>query len=207
MRKLDKKRVRSRPSGKSLQRMMVGTRLTAELRKKLDEATARSGRSMAQEIELRLERSFETQELLTNVVSLAYGEHVAGILLMVGLVMDQTGRSAAYWAMANRKHTDVPLEDIDAWPEQSFAFDQAIRGAIDVLEWARPVGRREPSALVTNSLGAGIASAFLRDLEVEKPQAGPRVLASTRYFKQDLSRLRSMLQPVLQRKKAALTEG
>lgn len=53
----------------------------ADLKRKLDEAAEKSGRSQSQEAELRLERSFEREELLPDVLTLAYGKPLADILI------------------------------------------------------------------------------------------------------------------------------
>jgi hypothetical protein len=45
----------------------LGLRVTAELKRKLDEAAANSGRSQSQEAELRLERSFERDHLSAEI--------------------------------------------------------------------------------------------------------------------------------------------
>jgi len=172
---------------------MVGTRLTPELKDALDQAVQASGRSMAQEIEMRLQRSFDLQDLLADALVLAYGEQLAGIILMMAAVMDRTGRTAAHWAMAKRRYTGTPLEDIDAWMEHSFAYDQAVEGAMAVLMWARP--NIEPNAptraLASETLGITTASGMLRQLESDgEVDRGPHA-----------AKLKSLLGPVLARKR------
>ena len=63
------------------ERVSLGLRVTADIKQKLDEAAARSGRSQSQEAELRLERSFEREELLPEVLTLAYGKPLADVLI------------------------------------------------------------------------------------------------------------------------------
>jgi uncharacterized protein (DUF1778 family) len=63
------------------ERVSLGLRVTADIKQKLDEAAARSGRSQSQEAELRLERSFEREELLPEVLTLAYGKSVADVFI------------------------------------------------------------------------------------------------------------------------------
>lgn len=156
-------------------------------------AVAASGRSQAQEIEMRLERSFDRQDLLSDALTLAYGPQLAGILMIVAGVMNHAGRAAAHWAIANRKHPGLPLKDIDAWFEHSFAYNQALEGAVAVLMWARPVRKPDaPSrALVSDHLGVTIASNVLRALEgdVDEEQIPE--------FSRDLDKIRSLLRPIL----------
>jgi hypothetical protein len=47
-------------------------------------ASEQSGRSLNQETELRIERSFDREELLPQVLTLAYGEEIAGHLMRLG---------------------------------------------------------------------------------------------------------------------------
>jgi hypothetical protein len=56
----------------------MGIRTTAELKQKIEDAAMESGRSLAQEIELRLERSFDedvaheiTREIVKDVIAAA----------------------------------------------------------------------------------------------------------------------------------------
>lgn len=57
-----------KPAVRIGRRAPLGLRTTDELRTKLDEAASNSGRSLSQEVELRLERSFETEFLVTALV-------------------------------------------------------------------------------------------------------------------------------------------
>jgi hypothetical protein len=69
--------------GKSGERVPLGLRVTAKLKSQLDEAFKTSGRSQSQEAEFRLERSFDRQDLLTEVLSLAFGDNDAELLLAI----------------------------------------------------------------------------------------------------------------------------
>jgi hypothetical protein len=69
------------------ERFSIATRVTPELKRRLDAAAAESGRSQAQETELRLERSFDRTDLLTEVLVLAHGKEVAAALLHIGILM------------------------------------------------------------------------------------------------------------------------
>ncbi|MBB5045942.1 hypothetical protein HNR60_000677 [Rhodopseudomonas rhenobacensis] len=55
-------------------------RFSERLRRRLEKAADESGDSMNAEIIRRIERSFEKQDLLTEVLTLAYGPQMAGLL-------------------------------------------------------------------------------------------------------------------------------
>ena len=46
------------------ERVMIGCRVSAEIKNRLDEAAQKSGRSQAQELELRLQQSFEVEDMM-----------------------------------------------------------------------------------------------------------------------------------------------
>src|SRR5262245_42670576 len=65
------------------ERFQLRVRVTPELKRCLDAAAEKSGRSQCQEAELRLERSFEREDLLIEALTLAYGGKMAGCILMM----------------------------------------------------------------------------------------------------------------------------
>jgi hypothetical protein len=69
------------------ERFQLGVRVTPRVKKMLDNAAEESGRSLNQETELRIERSFDRQELLPEVLTLAYGEDIAADLMKLGAEM------------------------------------------------------------------------------------------------------------------------
>lgn len=73
-------------------RVSLGLRVTADMKKRLDAAAALSGRSQSQEAEMRIERSFDRQDLLPEVISLAYGEPMARLLLAMATAMPPTDK-------------------------------------------------------------------------------------------------------------------
>src|SRR3954447_8910172 len=62
------------------ERVPMSFRVTAETKRRMDEAARESGRSVAQEIEQRLDKSFERGPLLDEALLLAFDEGLAGIL-------------------------------------------------------------------------------------------------------------------------------
>jgi len=81
------------------ERFQLGVRVTAELKRKLDAAAEQSGRSQSQEAELRLEHTFDRQDLLSEVLTLAYGKEIAADLMWLGETM-----------VLERRDRDDPLE-------------------------------------------------------------------------------------------------
>jgi hypothetical protein len=62
-------------------------RVPPQLKEAMDQAAAESGRSVAQEIELRLDRSFRTESLLNEVLDLSFGQENANYLYVLGVAM------------------------------------------------------------------------------------------------------------------------
>jgi hypothetical protein len=109
---------------------MIGTRVTPDLKQRLEAAAEHNGHSQAQEIELRLQRSFDREEIFTEVLKHAYGRELAALLLEIGSVMDLTGRLAAFDA----------TRTLESWTSNTFAYKQAVQGAAHILRKRRPRG-------------------------------------------------------------------
>jgi hypothetical protein len=106
--------------------------MTPELKRQLDFAAEQGGRSQSQEAEFRLERSFDRSNLLGEVMSLAFGERAAGLLLAMGIAMQ--GAAATTMFIKNRK----PNED---WTSDPDAYREA-RNAVDILfQLGKPAGK------------------------------------------------------------------
>ncbi len=130
----------SRPRGRPAKhptegkRIPLGLRVTAQIKQRLDDAAAKNGRSQSQEAELRLERSFERQDLLPETLALAFGQEAGGLLMAAGMVMTTVGSDAG--RDLSRKTRTEPRN----WIDDPYAFDQALRAMIDMLDRARPPG-------------------------------------------------------------------
>lgn len=72
-----KKRVGRPTKSPEGERVSLGLRVTADIKRRLDAAAEASGRSQSQEAEFRLERSFDRQGLLEEVLFLAYPQAIA----------------------------------------------------------------------------------------------------------------------------------
>jgi hypothetical protein len=106
-------------------------RSRGDMHARLAGAAARSNRSISEEIEWRIERSFLDQDRAIEALGLIYGPELAGLLLVLGEVMKEVGEQTAYLA----EHT---LESARNWMAHPFAFATAAEGAKAVLEAFKP---------------------------------------------------------------------
>jgi hypothetical protein len=107
--------------------------VSAEVRSQLEATAKRAGRSLSQEAERRLEGSFVRQNLLNEVLTLVYGPRLAGLLVLLGALMDAAGRETNFLSTNSRGD----------WTNNSFAYDQAVKAAIWLLDTARPASERD----------------------------------------------------------------
>lgn len=64
--------------------MALSLRVTADLKKRLEQNAELNGRSLSQEAEFRLEHTFDRQGLLLEVLKLAFGVGWAGFIIFNG---------------------------------------------------------------------------------------------------------------------------
>lgn len=146
------------------ERSTLSIRANALLKSRLLAAAESNSRSLSQEAELRLEQSFRDQLLLHEILELAFGKPLAGILLTIGGSMNETGRIAA---LAETR----TLEGSAAWLDNPYGYDQAVQAALQIFEGLRPEG--DPAAtrgklkVATENLGALIANGRLHALQGE----------------------------------------
>src|SRR5438067_1401563 len=94
----------------------VGFRAPRELKERLEAAATRSGRSLSTEAQIRLEKSFEKQDLLTGALELAYGPQLAGIVFLIAEMMSENGRLAGFTSGES-------AEAMENWLSDPFAYD------------------------------------------------------------------------------------
>lgn len=104
-------------------------RIREDLRQHLEQSAKGRRVSLNQEIVDRLEHVRDRTGLLTEVLKLAHGQRMAGILTALGLVMGIAGRLSARTSLKPREWTDDPE-----------LFENAFRAAVSLLEAARPEG-------------------------------------------------------------------
>jgi hypothetical protein len=100
------------------ERFQLGVRVTPEMKMRIEAAAEASGRSISQEAELRIEQSFDRQDLLTDVMMATTGSKTAAaILMLIARVMVDSGLThkaiakpgmSADWA-ADDDHRDIAL--------------------------------------------------------------------------------------------------
>jgi hypothetical protein len=113
-------------------RYPLNMRTTFELRRDLEVAAKASGRSLAQEAEYRLERSFLGQQGVFDAMEFRYGQGTAGILLILGDLMNLIGMSTLVAASNSEKSRE--------WWNNKYAFDQAKKGVDVILSALEPDG-------------------------------------------------------------------
>jgi hypothetical protein len=133
---------------------MLGVRVTPKRKREIEAAATKSGRSLSQEAELRIERSFEREDLFIEALMLQYGPCLAAILLLIGDGMHAAGTSAGF--ISNRT-----LEGSQDWLNNPYAFDQAARLANTILEAFRPQGIATAPDHALDGLGEGMANTLL----------------------------------------------
>jgi hypothetical protein len=104
-------------------------RVTPEFKGKLDRAARNSGRSLAQEIEFRLERSLDEERHLADALELAFDPQVAGLMLAIGCVMRETQQRKRDW-LSDPAAFFAVAESVKIWLE-------AINPAADPNTWAK----------------------------------------------------------------------
>lgn len=146
-------------------RMSLGLKVTSEVKAKLDHAAQASGRTQSQEAEARLERSFQNEDLLPQLMELAYGRQAAGLLIILGRITRDAGSAAAFYSKGT-------LEAVENWMNEPWAFEQVRLGIMAALDGLRPEGEPIAPALMeglpvgpgpaaVRSLGESVAGAVL----------------------------------------------
>jgi hypothetical protein len=129
------RRTESRKRNAKGERVMLGLRVTPELKERLDDATRRSGRSQSQEAEFRLELSFEREDLLADALKLAVSGPTAGLVLALATAMNGAGYQASVEA-------GKPLRE--HWMNDPYSYEKAAQAAASIIEALRPEGDRTP---------------------------------------------------------------
>ncbi len=108
-------------------------RSRGDLRARLDQAASQSERSISEEIEYRLERSFTDQSLMFEAMRLTYGPELAGLLLLIGAAMKTTGPRAGF-------HSTGSYEAAQHWWNDPYAFGQVAQGVHALILAFKPPG-------------------------------------------------------------------
>ena len=122
-----------RPRGEFKNKLAtISTRVTSDTREALEGAAAKSGRSLSQEIECRLRRSFDEERKIVDILG---GPESYAFLRLIAQSIDMTARQAGVIATLVRGH---PVH----WVNDPYVYDQAVKAVHVVLEAFRPAGDR-----------------------------------------------------------------
>jgi hypothetical protein len=78
-----------------MKKATLGILASPQLKTRLAKEAENAGRSLSAEAEFRLERSFQQQDLLDDVLGLAYGPRLAELVVMVASAMHAAGSFSA----------------------------------------------------------------------------------------------------------------
>jgi hypothetical protein len=149
---------------------VLSTRLQRDTRARLSEAAKANERSLSQELEHRLRRTFTEDDKIIDF----YGSQPNGaILKLLGAVIQATGTS---WLVktANGWVPDIH-KDPGEWLRNSKLFDQVLTAIIHTLLWFKPGGGADQQVLHYNS----IAERILGEIRAADPSV-PMLKRSTR---------------------------
>jgi hypothetical protein len=118
----------SKRKPKDGERVALSLRMTPALKRRLDAAAEKGGRSLSQEAEFRLERSFERETLLSETLTVAFGRRLAGLLLAIGLTI----RGVANLTQGRRHLLR------DDWTEDDGVYSDAVIAIETLLFALRP---------------------------------------------------------------------
>lgn len=130
------KRGRGRPrqEPQAGDRVPVSLRVTPALKNQLAVMSSRTGRSLSQECEFRLESSLQRDAVMIEVLVARFGRRLAGLLLLVGEAMFEAGHLAAWDSTGG----ESIYESTQRWPDDAFACEMARQAAMRILEILRP---------------------------------------------------------------------
>jgi hypothetical protein len=173
------------PEGK---RHPLNIRTTRELREQLESAANRSGRSLAQEMEMRLDHSFADERLLGGAHNFAVARLIASALSIVETALGQRWTESELAKEACRgaaaKAVEIAFgEAADAWPEYSRARDlgefaaniadhEATNAEFQTAEWQELLDRAR-GALISRSLSNVGTLANQKGLLAQRPPDPP----------------------------------
>jgi hypothetical protein len=132
--------------GKIGRTAVLSTRLQPDTRARLSEAAKAYGRSVSQELEHRLRRTFTEDD---NIVDFYGSQSNAAILKLLGSVIQAAGTN---WLVktADRWVPDVH-KDPGEWLRDAKLFDEVLTAIIHTLMWFKPSKGRDAQFLFYHS--------------------------------------------------------
>jgi hypothetical protein len=135
------------------ERVPMSHRVRPELKQKMDRAAAESGRSVAQEIELRLEQSFRIEALRDQVLELAFGRIDGDLLCFLGKILQIATQQARTFI------------DLEHWSDDGSVFKATESYILSVLDELRPVATANQQ--ITKTIERFIRREILREFAGE----------------------------------------
>ena len=129
-------------------------RVTPEFKAKLDQIARKSGRSLAQEIEFRLERSLDEERHLADALELVFDQRTAGLMLAIGCVVKEADERRDW--LSDPEAFRVVAQCIKIWLE-------ALDPAGNPKTWARLRKALEVDTGKIPELSAAIVAAVLTE--------------------------------------------
>jgi hypothetical protein len=171
-------------------------RIGADLWHRLDQAARASGRSLSSEAESRLQRSFQEQDLLDQVLTLAYGRQTAGLVEAFGETIRGTVIPAS--SPASPLQSDW-LSD----PRVFAAIEVAVTSVFDRL---RPAGDAGPPLTLPSPagpypIGLAVANGVLQAIAFGSADSGDDLARRGAHVREKLG------PAATERLQAALLEG
>lgn len=130
-------RPRKRPESETRQRVPLSLTVSRRVNHELRAAAGLHGRSISQEAERRLEQSFQKQALIGEVLELAFGRRIAGLVLMLGEAMDACLET---FGMLDAQVSGLApsLEGNESWLKDPYAYAILVRAVTIMLERHAP---------------------------------------------------------------------
>jgi hypothetical protein len=160
------KRPRGRPAKPESERRRSNLTLRAhdDMRAKLEKGANAYGRSLSEEAEFRLNHSFEVESQFDQMLDLAFGSQLGGLMMLIGYLLRDVGNSAGFGST-------FTLVGAKEWLNNPYAFDQATKALAALMEQLRPEGEIEVPRLKLSSgpdlgdlyshLGSGFVATYL----------------------------------------------
>jgi hypothetical protein len=149
-------------------RASLGLKVTNEIKQRLDAAAKANGRTQSQEAEARLERTFQNEDLLPQLLRIAYGSQLTVAVLTLAKALKDTGTHAGVRTMGGR------FEGADTWFGNPAAYAEARDAAAVVLLGLFPEADPATAGVVApesaKGLGKEIANGLLEALR--NPERG-----------------------------------
>jgi hypothetical protein len=113
-------------------------RVRGQLDEQLSAAAEKSGRSVSEEIEFRLDRTFAGEHPLSlfELIDLAYGQENIALIMSIAELIRSIGANAPQLALARSKHEQPGAN----WIDDPFLFDEVVKSINELLGSLRPEG-------------------------------------------------------------------